>query len=422
MRSTSGTPIAPGLKQTGPKTYQSRVKVRDVRSGKEVERVETHRDVPNARAAMRAHEAFHAEVTKAAKAGEEWTLGEAIDVYEKELTVGSRRTRRPHTKRFRAKHGDRRLSQISGPEWSRLLRALECSDNTANLYLDTLRGVYRTAKEHGRLVGDNTSLEVPARRTRRDEAAEYKRAQKPAGPGKALLGESRRKMMEYFRAHCFHLHQLFHLMFLLGLRWSEGAGLQWDDIDWDTGLVHIRRIVLQERSLLTLPKTKDTRVTCLGPKGLMFLRAHRAWVQKMGWPGWELWVFPRPPYKDGRPAPSPQIFDLSEPPLPGYLLSYQKTLEAFREALAATGVQLVGATKALRHGHVTMTEGTASDERERQAQLAMTGHGEDARKTYVGDPAHAAMARKLGARNDAILAGGTPGGTRSQKPLDLRDN
>lgn len=71
---------------------------------------------------------------------------------------------------------------------------------------------------------------------------------------------------------------LFHLAITTGLRMGELLGLKWEDLDWATGIIHIRRQLQRvpgEGFKFPQPKTQaGKRMIQLGPESQRHLVEH----------------------------------------------------------------------------------------------------------------------------------------------------
>ena len=89
-------------------------------------------------------------------------------------------------------------------------------------------------------------------------------------------------------------YELFLLDLATGLRRGEIMGLQWDDLDFETGVLHVRRQVSTVRGRLEVsqPKTKNSiRKIVLPPSVVEVLREYKATVHSR-------WMFPSPVKED----------------------------------------------------------------------------------------------------------------------------
>jgi integrase len=93
---------------------------------------------------------------------------------------------------------------------------------------------------------------------------------------------------------------LFRLLWATGLRRGEALALQWDDVDFDAGVIQVRRNAVTVDGTVTVgePKTsRSKRRVKLGPDACEMLRGHRAAQREhrvtmgAGWRGGNL-VFP----------------------------------------------------------------------------------------------------------------------------------
>lgn len=298
-----------------------------------------------------------------ADTGDEWTVGEALDHWFPTLPLGTRRSRNQHAETFRAAFGDLKLSCVPTADAQRLLAELKCKDNTANYYRSSFLALYKYARRQGRLKGENPIIGTMRRDTPQTSAE--KLAEIRAGEARrALLGD---EVPLFFGAlHERHpdLHPLMYSQFLLGCRWSEAAALWLPHVDWKTGGVSIEQNLLRDGTLGP-PKNGEKRTAALGPEGLAFLRGHRAAMEAKGWPGSDLWLFPRPP------SAQPRHYDA---------WSYATVQKLVKKLLADLGLGLASCTHAMRHTHVTLTLAEESDARARQATRDMQdaiGHADE---------------------------------------------
>ena len=98
------------------------------------------------------------------------------------------------------------------------------------------------------------------------------------------------------QAHEEGYYEFFLLELTTGMRRGEILGLQWKDVNLDTGELHIRRQVVKKgaQTLLSKPKTKSSIRTILLPPGMVEILA------KLKKNATCDWVFPSP-VKEGEP-------------------------------------------------------------------------------------------------------------------------
>lgn len=430
--------ICPGLTKIGPHKYLSRYAPVDPRTGKQLDKTRTHKAAGD-REARKKHEDFCAEVDKKLERGDEWTLAQACEHMLGKLTYGSRRVLSVHTRRLcEDGRGERRLSEISTREWQRVIAELPerytrkrkgvcevMSVDTANHHRATLWKVYVTAQAAGRLVGDNTARGVAKLKVDRDEGALLQAAETGKPKHKALLGAALPTVMAALLRlfpHCFY--PLYRMQLLLGSRFGEVSALQWRDIDFNTGCVTLRRQQLSPEkgipgTIIAPIKTKKrpVRYAYLGAEGIAFARAHKATMERLRWPGHELWCFPRRPYEKGPPLAPLRV--ASGGTLPGNLWSRSWSTECLHRAYEELGdARPTTATHTFRHTHASLTEQYTSDAMERSVQLQMAGHGERSRKAYVDPSVYESTATRLAERLDQDLAGVVGAhGTRHGTPV-----
>ena len=132
-----------------------------------------------------------------------------------------------------------------------------------------MRSVLGKALDHGvrrQIVSRNVArvVELPAGARR-------------AEPGRSLTVEQASALLASTADH--RLHALFRIMLMLGLRPGEATGLTWADIDFDDGIVHVRRSLKLERGQLivtdALKTTRSRRSLRPDPTVIDALRRHR---------------------------------------------------------------------------------------------------------------------------------------------------
>ena len=98
------------------------------------------------------------------------------------------------------------------------------------------------------------------------------------------------------QAHEEGYYEFFLLELTTGMRRGEILGLQWKDVNLDTGELHIRRQVVKKgaQTLISKPKTKSSIRTILLPPGMVEILAE---LKKNATCDW---VFPSP-VKEGEP-------------------------------------------------------------------------------------------------------------------------
>lgn len=376
-----------GLKKLAPGKWLARITARDPKTGKKT--LDTDR-VIHADTKLEALAERKRIYDDLVGCGDEWTVSEALDAWMPTLRGGTLHARKTHEKRIREAFGSLKLSRVPSADVQRWLAKLPGEDVTANLHRATLKALYKHALHVGRLKGANPIDRTVPRHTPKTSAellAELEQPQKP----KAMLGD----VAARFFAALEQLHPVFvpvaKMQLLLGCRWSEVTTLRWSDIDWDTGVVTILR-GQSRKAELGPTKGKRKRLGALGPEGIAFLRGHRAAMERLGWPGWETWMFAK------APMGKPRKHDL---------WGYETSRRYVHDALRAAEVDLDAVTHAFRHTHVTLARSLSSD----AALRASVGH-EDERQTetYTDDSHRRAVAQSFGPRIEERLAGGVFGG------------
>jgi integrase len=347
--------------------------------------------------------------------GDEWTVGEAIDMWLPSMRTGTRLVRETHARRFRERFGKLRLSRVLTADVQRWIAGLEAGDDTANNHRSSIIALYKFARARGRLRGDDPIARTIRRITPRTNEEWLEDLEGPV-ERRALIGDELPRFFAALLEQEPDLYPLARCQLLLGCRWSEASALQWRDIDWDTGIVTIRRSQSRNGEIGP-PKGKKARHSALGPEGLAFLRGHRAAMERTGWPGSDLWCFPRP--LTGRP----RRYDI---------WPYPTAAGRVRELLRDLGIALACSTHAMRHSHITLARSLESDAVNRavagQALLDSVGHSSPRVTEGYTDDSHrrtvaASFASELESRISPAFAGvvkldasGVRSGGREKRP------
>ena len=158
-----------------------------------------------------------------------------LERFEAKVAAGERHPRTLEAHRYQLdRHllpalGARRMASITVDDVAELLHRLRgkgCSAKTSASTLATLESVMRFARRRGWIVAD------PVERLERDERP------RPERRRQRVLG---RAEIERLLAVCSPRDRLMVATVLYtGLRISEMLGLVWDDVDFDTGVIHVR--------------------------------------------------------------------------------------------------------------------------------------------------------------------------------------
>lgn len=376
-----------GLEKLAPGKWKARITARDPKTGKKT--VDTDRVIfaDTKAQAIAERERIRDELVGGS---DEWTVGQALDAWLPTQRAGSLFTRKTHARRIRERWGTLKLSRVPPSEVQRWLSGLKVADNTANYHRATLQALYAYARAQGRTRGANPIDQTEARKTPKTSAQLLAELESTPAP-KAILGTDLARFFAGLQEHAPELYPVARAQLLLGCRWAEVTALQWRDIDWDTGVVTIRRSQ-SRKGELGPPKGKKQRFGALGPDGLAFMRGHRADMEREAWPGWELWAFPRP---------------LMGKPRPCDLWGYETTRRRIHDVYDALGLDLGAVTHAFRHTHVTIARGLESD-----AMLRETvGHGSSAMtENYTDDSHRKAAVAGHASKLEELIGGGVSGG------------
>ena len=150
-----------------------------------------------------------------------------------------------------AAFGSMQLADITTADVQRFLNERShLSRKTLKLMLDFMGQVFKDAIEDGFMEHDPTAsrkLVIPSTRKKEREAISMEEFQDILANLSKLQAQDRRLMA---------------LLMLTGMRRGEALGLQWNDIDWEKGLIHVRRNVTfaGNQPHIGMPKTeKGTR-------------------------------------------------------------------------------------------------------------------------------------------------------------------
>jgi integrase len=375
-----------GLTKLAPGKWRARITWRDS-AGK---RHDTDRviEAPSKAQALVERERIREEL---AGTGDEWSVGEAVDAYLPTLRTGTRLAREVHCRRFRERFGAAtKLSRVPTPGVQRWISELGGIDDTANNHRASVLALYKWARGKGRLIGGDPIAKTIRRHTAKSSAELLAELEAPE-PRKALIGEELPRFFAALLEAEPELYPLMRCLLLLGGRVSEALALQWRDIDWDTGIVMIRRTQLRNGELGPT-KGKRRRTAALGPEGLAFMRGHRAAMEREGWPGSDTWCFPRPITK------RPRHHDM---------WPYPSVSPRVRRALKAAGLELECSTHAMRHSHVTLARALESD----AALRASVGHsGAALTETYTDESHRAVVAASFASQLESRIGSEVFGG------------
>jgi len=172
-----------------------------------------------------------------------------------------------------------------------------------------------------------------------------------------------------------------------GMRFGELSGLTWEDVDFDKGVIHVRRSVVKKKVFPT--KTNSNRSVPLLPAVAEILEEHRAWLQH------QLFA------KDNLVFPS-RAGTHREPSC---------TIAPLRRCAARAGVDKVVTNQALRRTVNNLVRQTSGEIAARaitgHATQAMTEHYSDvtvAEKQQAGTSAFGAMVMRKRRRDDEDCA------------------
>lgn len=383
-----------GLTKVGPGRWRARITARDPKTNRKLLDTTRTFDADSKSAALAERARIRDELLGTTG---EWTVAEAVEKWLPTMPVNTRRVRKGHAERFVALFGQHRLSRVPPAEVQAWLSRLPGLDSTARVHLASIRALYKYARGQGKLLGANPLSHVTPRHTPKSAAELLAELEAPP-ERRALIGGEVVAFFEALEAADPAVVPLARMQLLLGCRWAEAVALQWRDIDWETGVVVIRRQQAHAGELGP-PKGKKARLTGLGAEGHAFLRGHRAAMERAQLPGWETWVFPKPVY-----ATTARRYDM---------WSYATVQRRVHVALDSLGLTLANVTHAFRHTHNTIARALEQD----AALRASMGHSsEKLTETYTDESHRAAVAQRLAADFDQQLTGVTSGGVSKIGP------
>lgn len=179
------------------------------------------------------------------------------------------------------------------------------------------------------------------------------------------------QMIDTTRDH--RLHAAYVVTLALGLRRGEVCGLQWSDINLDTGVVTIQRQVVAGADgvkLGDLKTARSRRTLVLPPRAVTLLTAHQQRQISERWTQGDRWI------------ESDQVFT----GLTGGLLNPNTLAGAWSQCLRAAGLTVTMPIHGLRHAHATLLADAHVDPRIRQAVMGHTTIGQTERYTQAPPP------------------------------------
>lgn len=250
-------------------------------------------------------------------------------------------------KRISAHFGDRWIDSLEVDECQRYLTLLGKARSASSVgnHKSTLVGAYQWAIDQGHAKAPNP---LRALRIVQRKSSEKRRRQLEAGPEKRWA--TREELPAYLSA-LLEIEPVVYRMQVaqvsIGSRFSEVSALQRSDIDWRTGAYRIVRA--QVNGHIGPPKDDARRPGAFPPSVLEMLRGHVAEMERLRWPGYETWLFPRNPFHPMRVEREP-------------LWRLEQANKAIKAAKKASGVHTVNASHLARHTLIgLMREVAAAD-------------------------------------------------------------
>lgn len=369
--------------RAGKKTWRARLYWTDPRTGKYRSSLVTF-TAQSRQLARVERDRRLAVVIRGAVTGERMRFRAAGEAWFATVTSrGSRISWGSHLTALTARYGDWYLDAFTRPELQSYLDALPQSPGTVNSRRDVLKHVFRLGVRKG-WCEHNPAAETERRSTRRTADAGTDLAD---APQRALTVDEAATLLSHLRDHEWPFYPLVATQLVLGCRFAEVSALQWDDVDMNTGLVHIRRGVV--RGTVGPTKGKYARTSAVGPSGLLLLRDHRLRMQDQQWPSWQTLVFPGPPHRSGKKERLSDHW------------SFGTVYAALKRSYAALGFDVRGATHIMRHTMVTQATAHASEALLRRVVGHRTAdvhqryqHPEDAQVIDLGARIESALMRE----------------------------
>ena len=185
---------------------------------------------------------------------------------------------KPLTRTSHASHWRRYIKPVFGPmpleqitsadirRWHAKLRERELAPRTIGVIHNTLSAVLQGAVADGLIV--------------RNAARDARLKKRPAVPPVALDPETLRNMLDAIAVVNPDADVFARVIAATGLRRAEAAGLTWDRVDLDAGMLTVDRQLDMDspvsRPKWTTTKTGKTRVVPLASSTVDLLRSHRA--------------------------------------------------------------------------------------------------------------------------------------------------
>ena len=273
----------PGVHKLPDGRFRVRIKARDPKTGKERE-VKKVLAVATAAEASRAKEELREELESGTAPVQRIRLG----TYARSWLSGKLPTLKPSTSAKYASALDTHILPVLGDYY---LDALEPADIVR--WRDLQKGKATSINSRLRvlktLVGDATAeLGLPRDPTARVRALGEKTAD---GDPNRLTAEQLARVLDAISADDREWYALFLTLALTGTRVSEATALKWDDVEFDSGVIRIRRA--HWKGIVGSPKTGSVRSAPLPDELAEVLKAHRRDLVQRQAPGLkDGWVFP----------------------------------------------------------------------------------------------------------------------------------
>lgn len=275
-------------KRRGKRWWRARIYWVDERTGREREQRATFQADSRALAMLERDRRLEAAKTGVEpQSRDRKRFGEVAWEWHETLTrYGTKRAWKVHTKKLCARYGDAYLDKLSERELQDYIDSAPGSAGYVNSTLDVLRHVFAHAVRKG-YIQVNTAKHLERRTTRKLTLEELE-----AAPQRALTDVEAVRYLAYLSEHEAAVYPVIATQFYTGMRFAEASALEWRDIDFDRGIITVRRGQVCGRVGPT--KGQHARTAGIGPALRQLLEAHRAEMAVEQWPGWETLVFPRP--------------------------------------------------------------------------------------------------------------------------------
>jgi integrase len=286
----------------------------------------------------------------------------ADDWLETITRYGSRKSYGTHVGHLKRRFGPTWLDEIDVDDMQRHLAAMskKFAPSVVGGHRSVLVNIFEWGADEGYLKRPNLAAQTRLRAAKKkandgDAPDPDKRDMTPEELGRFMPALDKRDAI---------MAKLVLAMLVLGARFAEASALKRSDVDWKTGRLVIRRGQVDCR--IGPPKGNKARAAAFPAAALEIMRGHVAEMDRLKWPGHDVWLFPcRPNVRRRRPLP---------------LWNIETVGKAMRETMRAQGIHTVNATHACRHTLIGLMRGEAAD----AVMRSVVGHASEATNQLYG--------------------------------------